>query len=125
MQKGRVRRLSERAGRNASERRAGLETVNVGADPPIIRGRPLRVGEEPSDRRPISPTGVLATACMTRNPTGTREAHTVRGVTSTGIPRGTGRAAVGDGAARSSDEAGERRRSEGAVVQDQRTKGQE
>ena len=35
---------------------------------------------------------------MTRNPSGTREAHAVRGVTSTGTPRGTGRAAAGDGA---------------------------
>src|SRR5271169_3968356 len=78
MKKGRFRRLSEPAGRNASERRAGLETVNVGADPSIVRGRPLLMGEDPSDRRPISPTGVLATACMTRNPTGTREAQAVR-----------------------------------------------
>ena len=44
MKKGRVRRLSERAGRNVSERRAGLETGNVGADPPVTRGRPLLVG---------------------------------------------------------------------------------
>ena len=35
-----VQRLREQAGRNASERRAGLETVNVGADPPQKRGRP-------------------------------------------------------------------------------------
>ena len=34
-----VGRLSERAGRNASERRAGLETVNAEADPPRSRGR--------------------------------------------------------------------------------------
>jgi hypothetical protein len=27
-----------------SERRAGLETGNVGADPPVIRGRPLLAG---------------------------------------------------------------------------------
>jgi hypothetical protein len=50
------------------------------ADPPITRGRPLPVGEEASDRRPSSPTGVLATACRTRNPTGTREAQAVKGV---------------------------------------------
>jgi hypothetical protein len=51
MKKGRVRRLSERAGRNASERRAGLETVNVGADPPIIRGRPHPTGRCQSGAR--------------------------------------------------------------------------
>jgi len=30
---------------------------------------------------PAGPTGVLVTACTTRRPTGTREAHAVRGVT--------------------------------------------
>ena len=34
-----IGRLSERAGRNASERRAGLETLNAEADPPGSRGR--------------------------------------------------------------------------------------
>src|SRR5262249_43598953 len=34
-------RLGECAGRNASERRAGLGTGDVGADPPECRGRPL------------------------------------------------------------------------------------
>jgi len=33
-------RSGEQAGRNASERRAGLERFNVGADPPLTRGRP-------------------------------------------------------------------------------------
>jgi hypothetical protein len=31
--------LREQAGRNASERRAGLETFDAGADPPVPRGR--------------------------------------------------------------------------------------
>jgi hypothetical protein len=34
------KRCGESAGRNASECRAGLERFNVGADPPIYRGRP-------------------------------------------------------------------------------------
>ena len=34
-------RSGDQAGRNASERRAGLETINVGADPALTRGRPL------------------------------------------------------------------------------------
>src|SRR5262245_25493882 len=42
--KGRPRRPREQAGRNASERRAGLETRNVGADPPQNRGRPPSLG---------------------------------------------------------------------------------
>jgi hypothetical protein len=33
-------RPGAQAGRNASERRAGLERSNVGADPPLTRGRP-------------------------------------------------------------------------------------
>ena len=33
-------RFGDQAGRNASERRAGLERINVGADPPLTRGRP-------------------------------------------------------------------------------------
>ena len=39
VKKGRLGRLSERAGRNASERRAGLENVNAEAAPPSSRGR--------------------------------------------------------------------------------------
>ena len=35
-----ARRLGEHAGRNVSERRAGLEKTNAGADPPRFRGRP-------------------------------------------------------------------------------------
>jgi len=53
-----------------SEHRAGLESYDVGADPPIIRGRPpslvkAEVVESPSFRaiRSNGPTGVLVTAC--------------------------------------------------------------
>ena len=35
------KRPREQAGRNVRERRAGLETFNVGADPALTRGRPL------------------------------------------------------------------------------------
>ena len=41
---GSLRRFSEPTGRNASERRAGLETTNVGADPATGRGRPPSLG---------------------------------------------------------------------------------
>jgi len=75
---------SEQAGRNASERRAGLETGNVSADPPEIRGRPqsseqmppIREGSGPSET-PEGLTGVVAVACLqegmtsnTGNPSG-------------------------------------------------------
>src|SRR5439155_20942738 len=39
--KGRLGRLREQTGRNVSERRAGLERRNVGADPAKGWGRPL------------------------------------------------------------------------------------
>ena len=45
MKKGRPGRLSEHAGRNASERRAGLETSNAEADPSLLRGRLAAVGK--------------------------------------------------------------------------------
>ena len=35
-----ARRPREQAGRNASERRAGLETFNMEADPALTRGKP-------------------------------------------------------------------------------------
>jgi hypothetical protein len=59
------KRCSEQAGRNASERRAGLETTNVGADPATRRGRlpPLAaretvgIGRPTSDPPPAGPPG--------------------------------------------------------------------
>jgi hypothetical protein len=64
-------RCSEQAGRNASERRAGLETTNVDADPATWRGRPqpLASKETAGIRRPTSDptqraTGVMTTACL-------------------------------------------------------------
>ena len=59
-----VQRFREQAGRNVSERRAGLETSNVGADPAKGWGRPLsQVSGERNDPS-CGPTGVMATACL-------------------------------------------------------------
>jgi hypothetical protein len=63
--KGRLGRLSDPAGRNASERRAGLERNDVDADPPTKRGRLPGVGKQ-STRAPAPSTGVVATACRRR-----------------------------------------------------------
>src|SRR5436853_680025 len=59
-----VKRFREQAGRNTSERRAGLENFNVGADPPLTRGRPP--SPVSGERLILSggPTGVVATACL-------------------------------------------------------------
>ena len=46
-----------------SERRAGLETGNVEADPPRFRGRLIRDGKRAA-RAPSGSTGVLAAARM-------------------------------------------------------------
>src|ERR1700674_2098852 len=50
------------AGRNVSERRAGPETDNAGADPPRFEGRPKLV-ERYERTSSIRPARVLATAC--------------------------------------------------------------
>ena len=63
MEKGRLGRFSEHAGRNASESRAGLETGNAEADPPVKRGRLASVGKR-ATRAPIGFAGVLAAARM-------------------------------------------------------------
>ena len=60
---GRARRLSDHAGRNANERRAGLETSNAEADPPVTRGRPASVGKR-ATRAPAGSAGVMAAARM-------------------------------------------------------------
>ena len=63
MTKGRHGRPSDHAGRNASERRAGLETGDVEADPPEIRGRLPAVGKR-ATRAPAGSAGVVAAARM-------------------------------------------------------------
>ena len=62
-QKGRLGRFSDHAGRNASERRAGLETCNAKADPARYRGRLPSAGKRAA-RAPAGSAGVLAAARM-------------------------------------------------------------
>ena len=99
-------RPREPAGPNLSERHAGLETVNAGADPADIWGRPpsLLSGEQPDPCN--DPAGVGARACRyTENERNTGDPRRwVRDPT--GRPRGTGRAAWGVGEAHSTAEAG-------------------
>ena len=63
MTKGCIEQFSDRAGRNASERRAGLEKGNAGADPPEIRGRPMADREVKRREHRDVPAGVVAPAC--------------------------------------------------------------
>ena len=63
MTKGRLGRLSDHTGHNASKRRAGLETHNAEADPPLKRGRLPAIGKR-ATRAPTGSAGVLAVACM-------------------------------------------------------------
>ena len=60
---GRLGRLSDHTGHNASERRAGLETRTAEADPPLKRGRLPAVGKR-ATRAPTGSAGVLAVACV-------------------------------------------------------------
>ena len=69
MSKGRLA-TQRAAGRNVSERRAGLEKGNVEADPPEKTGKAaaartsaLAVKGEARAIRLTGPTGVVATAC--------------------------------------------------------------
>ncbi len=98
-------RLSEHAGRNASERRAGLEKDDAEADPPLFRGRQPASGKR-ATRAPGVSAGVLAAACVPEGDGG-NTGSPVGGVHApTGLPRGTGRAGQGGGEARSTGEAG-------------------
>ena len=60
-----------------SKRRIGLETLNAGADPADIWGRPPPSfsGEQPDPSD--GPAGVVATACLHRRTNATREAPAV------------------------------------------------
>ena len=65
-----------------SERRAGLEKGDVGADPPEVRGRPPSRRQALTERRARcdslrGPAGVVATACLTQETNATREAPAV------------------------------------------------
>ncbi len=59
-----------------SERRAGLETGNAGADPPGLWGRPPS-WESDERQRSQDSAGVVALACMHKGVVGTREALAV------------------------------------------------
>ena len=99
------KRFREQAGRNARERRAGLETHNAGADPAQLWGRPpsLVPGEQLD---PASdPAGVVATACLHRRTDATRETPSGDCAMSTGLSRETGWAAWGVGEVHSTGEA--------------------
>src|SRR5260370_1652378 len=88
--KGRLGRLREQAGRNVSERRAGLETGNVGADPASGWGRPpsrvsLRGATSPL---PGVPPGQWRRHVCTGRSTATREAPAATSLTSPAPIRG-------------------------------------
>ena len=127
-----VKRFSEWIGRNASERRAGLEMSDAGADPTELRGRlPLRSTRRMPERRKVrairlrGPAGVVGDSMSTRKGHATREARAVAAHDRrTRRPPATGSAVWSDGEARSSEEAGQCRWSEGASVQGQRNKRQ-
>ncbi len=110
-------RLSEHTGRNARERRAGLEKDDAEADPPLFRGRQPASGKR-ATRAPGVSAGVLAAACVPEGDGG-NTGSPVGGVHApTGLPRGTGRAGQGGGEARSTGEAGSCRWREGASVRE-------
>ena len=105
-EKGRLGRLSDHAGRNASERRAGLETLNAEADPTVMRGRPPAGREESDERTGRFPPGYWrrhAWKMEGRSNTGTPvgAVHAA-----TGTPRGAGRADRVAEEARSTEDAG-------------------
>ena len=97
MERAAIGRLSDHAGCNVSERRAGLETSDVGADPPVLRGRLPSVGKR-TTQAPTDPTGVMVAARMEEED-GSNTGSPVGGAhTPTGTPRGAGWAGrVADG----------------------------
>jgi hypothetical protein len=66
------RGTADRAGRNVSEHRAGLEIVNVGADPPHKRGRPPSPVKRARNAAG-NPTGVVMAARTGHEQCATRE----------------------------------------------------
>ena len=132
MSTGRSRRLSKQAGRNLSERRAGLETKLADADPAVQGGRPSpwsskppRLGANKAEQPGFhGSAGVVARACLQGEQTqhgrpipvvgSTRrdlrreigEANLLDRQPPTERPRGTGQAGVGVGQAHSTEEAG-------------------
>ena len=90
-------RPGDHAGRNASERRAGLETCNAEADPTVSRGR-LPLAGKRATRALAGSAGVVAAARMEEGE-GSNTGSPVGGEhTPTGPPRGAGWAGrVADG----------------------------
>ena len=78
-----------------SERRAGLETCNAGADSTGLRGEGRRFGREASDgmHRPVS-AGAMASARMEDGKRSNTGSHAGAVRAATGTPRGTGWAGV-------------------------------
>ena len=92
--------LTAHIGKEHIKRRAGLETRNAEADPPLKRGRLPAVGKR-APRAPTGSAGVLAVACVEegigRN---TGSPGRWRGHAPTDSPRGSGRAGQGGGEVR-------------------------
>jgi hypothetical protein len=100
------KRPREQAGRNMRERRAGLETINVGADPALTRGRPKpQASGERNDPALRSHRG--KGDGMSVEEIGRNTGDPLRWARDpTGRPRGTGQAVGGVGEVRSTVEAG-------------------
>src|SRR5262249_56582507 len=108
---GRLGRLGERAGRNASERRASPETTRCGSRPGCYTGKAVVPGDRggyPSrrDTLPGSHRGIGGGMPAQGDPTQHGEPQAVSRVNLTGCPRGPGRAAWGGGGVRSTVDAG-------------------
>jgi hypothetical protein len=100
-----VQRFREQAGRNVSERRAGLEKWRCGSRPGPNAGKAdVVVSGERNDPN-YGPTGVVATACLQgeRRNTGGPQRWARD---PTGDPRGTGRAVGEVGEVQSTEEVG-------------------
>src|SRR5512135_391326 len=109
--KGRYGDSASRQAVTCSERRAGLERRNVGADPPRKRGRPPSLGNwgaYPHEAIGTSgPTGVFGDGMSVHgDPTQHGKPQVERVRPATGGPRGPDRAAWGSGRVRTTDEAG-------------------
>ena len=84
--------LSDQAGRNVSERRAGLETGNARDDPPGIWGSPMRDREESDTRTDTSRRGNGAGTSGRWKAWQHGKPCRCCGTRQTGIPRGADRA---------------------------------
>ena len=94
-QRAALGRFSDHVGRNAIERRAGLETGNAEADPPGLRGR-LQAVEKRATRAPTGSAGVTGGGtCGGGGWNATREALPAAWHTPTDNPRGPGRTEAG------------------------------